>query len=724
MSDDAQRPSWLTRLRFVPHLVALYAASILARRGGAAWPRRARDELGARGVAILIPERGTPDLLAETLAAARAALARIDEPGEIVVVVNGAPRGDYADLQRDYPEVCWLHSDQPLGFNGAVLKGLGAVTQPWTYLLNSDMRLHEDALRELLPYRQARVFALTSQIFFADPNARREETGWSDYHYDPQLPHVYEREPEGHDLARGTLYPGGGCSLCRTDVLRRYVRDSQVYTPFYWEDAEWGVRAWSEGFEVLFCPRSCATHRHRGTVKRYYAPEEVARVVRRNALQFDLRLGWTALSPRHLIGLICREPAATRHELASWSVVRGAFARRLEARRAQRRGLDFSILAPWKFYPKPRAEGPRPRVLLVTPFALFPPAHGGARRVTEWLRRLSERVDFILLGDERSLYDARSREWFDCFRAVHLVEGRGERPDDAPQDLLTRIARHAHPKLRAELRRLIAVYRPDVVQIEFMELAGLIDERQAEERWLLSLHDVYLDGGAHDAPQRELISRFDAVTVCSTEDQALLNLPTARLVPNGATDRLATYAPSGEDEILFMGPFRYAPNRDGIRAFLERAWPRLRARFPKLRLRILGGESAARDVADPLFRQDGVDLVMTFVDPTPLLARAALTINPQREIRGSALKVIESLLAGRACVTTRDGARGFVDADLDGLVITDDIDALGDAVAALLADPARRHALERADAARIAPFTWDGVADRQWQCYQELRGAR
>ena len=81
-------------------------------------------------------------------------------------------------------------------------------------------------------------------------------------------------------------------------LLRRYAQDSAPYSPFYWEDAEWGVRAWQEGWETLFCPASHAVHHHRGTVGRYYDAAEVERIVRRNALQFDLRMGCTPLTQR------------------------------------------------------------------------------------------------------------------------------------------------------------------------------------------------------------------------------------------------------------------------------------------------------------------------------------------------------------------------------------------------------------------------------------------
>ena len=217
------------------------------------------------------------------------------------------------------------------------------------------------------------------------------------------------------------------------------------YSPFYWEDAEWGVRAWYEGWEAIFCPESHAVHQHRGTVKRYYDAAEVERVIRRNALQFDLRHDLTQRSMGALLSAIAREPLQTQRELARPATVAGVYRRRSQALRARGRHFDLALAAPKFYHPRPFSPQ-RPRVLLVSPFALFPPAHGGARRVWELIKRLSADIDFILLADERPLHDARSWEGFAHFRAVHLMDGRGDIKGEAPLPLPARLARHAHPR--------------------------------------------------------------------------------------------------------------------------------------------------------------------------------------------------------------------------------------------------------------------------------------
>ena len=733
MSDANRRISPLARalflLRFLPLYAAMSLADWLAPRLPRRWPRRRRERMYAQGISVIVPERGTPSTLAITLDALAAACAKVSEPIQVIVVVNGANPAAYAKLRERHTDFEWDFHTTPLGYDGAIAAGLVKAKHPWTYLLNSDMRLAPDALVELLPYRQPQVFGITSQIFFEDASRRREETGWSDFYPHHDRPIVYERTPEPGTLPRGNLYPGGGSSLCRTDILRRYVADAHEYHPFYWEDADFGVRAWNEGWEVLFCPTSHCWHGHRATVNRFYPQEEIERVIARNAQWFDMRHAWTKIAPIEHIRRIAARAPEHWDEFAGLARAWRTLHIRLRAQRTHALGFRYGKITLDSYYgPQPQSAD-RPRVLLVTPFALFPPAHGGARRVAELTARLADKVDFILLSDERSLYSIQSEPWLKHIRATHLIEGRGDRPTDAPMTLAERMQRHAWAGLRHELARLIALYDPDIVQIEFMELALLADQRAGNAQWLLALHDVYLngDGSASDTAQIAALKRYDAVSACSNEDIALLPNENAHLVGNGAIDRRDTATPSPQTppRLLFMGPFRYAQNRDGILAFLDQAWPALKQRFPDLRLTILGGaESKAVADADPRLRQDGVDLIAAFVDPTPYLAECTLSINPQWDIRGSSIKLIESLLARRVCVSTAAGARGFAREGLQGLVIAEDIAAMIAPIAELLADEQRRHRLESADDEKLDTHTWNAVAEQQLALYRQLQRGR
>ncbi|MES2626487.1 MAG: glycosyltransferase [Pseudomonadota bacterium] len=702
--------------RFIP----MYLALRQARRNSTQAPVWRDAEDWGRGISVLIPESGTPDLLLSTLAHAREALAQIDEPGEIVVMVNGAEQALYAELQKQFDKVVWLFAREALGFNGAVETGLRAVQYPAVYLLNSDMRIAPDAIAQLLPYRTPSVFSLGSQIFFADAERRREETGWTDYYVLGGRTVIYDRDPDNTMVARGNMYSGGGSSLFKTTLLKEYMHDSWAYSPFYWEDAEWGTRAWVEGLESIFVPASKAVHEHRGTIKRRFAPEEVARIIDRNALLFEMRHHFTDLDGIRAWGHLSGQPAQTQKELRSPRIAQDVAVMRASNDAVKNAGFFFNSIINRYYFASHRAE--LPTVLWVTPFAIYPPAHGGARRIGELAKRLAPYVNLILLSDESDAYKNCNPENFSPFESAHLLQARKDTAGQKLHDLGTRMKDHAPKGLRYELRRIQQQHKVDLVQIEFMEASHLVEARLGNVPFVAALHDVYLDGGSDDQFQIEVLERYDAVVTCSGEDAAFLTSLPHHVIANGAEDRFAESRESSDKKsILFMGPFRYVPNYAGILQFLEFVWPTVLATHPDAELIILGGTEAARaEFANPLLKQSGVRLVAEFVDPAPYLAACSLTINPQQEIRGSALKVAESLLAKRVCVTTRNGARGFTDLQTEALRIADDWSEMSREIARLLSDQDFRHRIESSNEAVRKKLSWDASAEALLLVYQNL----
>jgi GT2 family glycosyltransferase len=678
------------------------------------------------GISVIIPERGKPPILEETLQAALEAAARLPEPSEVVVVVDGGRAEDYDDIAARFPSVKWLFAEESSGFAKAVARGLEAAQHPWVYLLNNDMVLDGNALVEIARWRAPHVFALTSQIFFRDADKRREETGWSQFRIQAGCLETFDVVPEDDHTVRGSFYPGGGSSLFQKRLLREIMGAGDPYHPFYWEDAEWGTVAWKMGYEVLACPASKAWHCHRATVSQFYSAAEVERIFQRNAIRFHLRNLRNLGSFESLCSKIMALDPVSFWEIVGKKNVLEVFRARV---RCTRFPFDDSCLENLaaRYYLKPAVERNRRSVLFVSPFAISPPSHGGAIRMHRLLQNLSREFDVTVLSDEKEAYSQASLRYFEGMSAVHLVGGRKEKPED----MHTRTGRmnsHCHPALRRELHRRIAADHPDVVQIEFMELAGLIESGPKNVPWAITLHEVTLSDhspGATEEDVREmgLIEKYDAAIACSLEDANLLKEPgKAWIVPNGMDLGAIEYASSEASKaILFLGPFRYKPNFDGIRAFLDTVYPRLLEKIPDLQAWLLGGHGAVDTAAGiSSFNRPGVTVYDFLPDPRPFLRRCALTINPLVGSRGSSLKLIESIAAGRVCVSTTEGARGFAEAGFPSLIIRDTIDDFYEPLVKLLSDPACRVGLEKPDLARIEQFSWAASARRQGEVYRSL----
>ena len=731
--------SWLQRARLTPLYLALIAAD---RLGRLPW-LRASPALPTwrEGLSIVIPDRDAPAMLTDALKSLFRALEPVREPCQVIVVANGAPVDRYIGVRAQFPQVDFIHSSDPLPFSGAIERGLSRARHDWTFLLNNDMTLDPAAIVELLALRGNDVFAVASQIFQQNAAGRREETGFTDWYLDPSGLHIFHAPLLDENGVYPHLCASGGAALFRTARLQRYVRESRCYDPFYWEDVEWGVRGWRDGLFVLFCPRSRVAHRHRATTARFYPEAEIERIVQRNRLLFDARQGITSNGAQWLMHRVCALPYQSQRDVARIAQAVGVFRQRLRAQRSPQPSRPPALpggsgqttaLRPSYSYRLRSSQDEhrtRRRMMLITPFAMFPPGHGGARRVAELIRVLRNEFDIVLISDEARLYDVRSFAHLDGLYAVYLVQ-RDPDSKKGGQTLVERIRTHCHPRLVTAVEEAMLRHRPDLVQVEHVELASLVRLKTMGQPWILGLHDAYGPADFGDARQAaafatDVLGAYDAITVCSDEDRSLISHPRVVSVPNGSPAPRYTYRPSDSTRLLFIGPFRYAPNLQGILLFLAQAYPAIKAAVPSVQLLILGGDDATAVAARyPDFAQPGVEVTGHRDDVPALLAQSALSVNPLTGIRGSAIKLIESLTAGRVCVSTAEGARGFLDAGFASLITVPDVGAMIDPIVALLADSAARHRIEVPVPETLAPYQWDSCARVQKALYDELlRGA-
>lgn len=714
---------WVKKIRIIhiPIIAAVVSAEFLSRRGFAgkpSWKAPAPLKYSA-GLSIIIPERGSVSMLENCLTALYVSLQEIKEPFEVIVVVNGSPLLDYTQLKDRFAGVCWIHVSKPLGFTEAIGIGLKNAHHDWVYLLNNDMTLTPASLKYVLDWRTPNTFAVASQIFFTGIERPRKETGWTTIRIDDGITTPYHLTPEDRETVRGTLYAGAGSSLFNRHLLKKIIRRRDPYHPFYWEDVDWSIRAWRLGYDVLFCPKSVVFHEHRATISRFYDQDTVDRVFERNRLQFGF---YNPLAPRSLkkaIRQIVHLDHETLSEIGNLRNCISILAAALWTYGAPFRDIPWKYLAK-KYYSTPYKEiDHRPRMIVITPYVVYPPAHGGAVRTHNLILELSKDFSVILISDEEMLYDhEKSLDYMKRLHSAHLIGGRHESESEA-RNRISRIRNHSHRILESEAARCISGYQPALVQVEYMELGKLATLNMHKPPMVLILVDVLLNphdtsSQAEDRFEINLIEQFDQVVVCCKEDAALLKGFRPIVILNGANPGENGYASSTErNAILFAGPFRCETNWVGICIFLEEVYPELVKSIPDVQLIIVGGYGAKQTVEDndartrACFNQPGVRVLDYVEDMSSLLNECALTINLHQELRGSSLKLIESVVSGRVCVSTREGARGFLEAGFPSLVVAETIADFLSPIRQLLLDEPYRLSIEKPSVETLQSYSWE-----------------
>jgi len=456
--------------------------------------------------------------------------------------------------------------------------------------------------------------------------------------------------------------------------------------------------------------------------------------------------GWASYAVGHERGAAQEPDLPMETAEFFWRALRDRTLRRLGAREADlaRGTIAFApALRTW-------ADGSdrKLRVLVVSPFLPYPLAHGGAVRIFNLCRALSDRVDFILaaLRERNDVVDYA--KLYSVFREVRVVD-RDEAP--STEDWLPRQVREYRSRsLAALVRELAEKWRPDVVQIEYTHMAQFrsfvpdIPAVLVEHDVTFTLYRQFVetcrDQAALDEFERwhrfesKWLARFDAVWTVSDDDRTAA-------VREGASEKRTFVVPNGVDlerfrpcpgsaespELLYVGSFRHLPNILGFEKLRSDIMPRIWRRFPNLRLRVVAGpdhEKYWRDLggAQRLPEVNPRIFIHGFVeDLTPLYADAAVVLVPLEVSAGTNIKVLEAMACGKAIVATPIGCAGLELRDgLDALIRPNGAE-FAEAVCSLLESSELREDLGASARRSVeARFGWNAIAERAFESYQSL----
>jgi GT2 family glycosyltransferase/glycosyltransferase involved in cell wall biosynthesis len=729
---------------------------------------------------ILILNWNGRDLFQEHLPSVLAAARHSGIP--VAVADNGSSDDSLAWLAREYPEVKTI----PLGENHGFGRGYNRAIQqvPWeiVILLNNDMAVDEDFADHLIaPFRDDDdIFAVSSQIFFQDPERRREETGRTSARFRHGRLECAHLPVEHGDALVPVFWLGGGSAAVSRRKFEQLGGFDDLYSPFYFEDVDLSFRAWQRGWPTLLAPRSRVLHRHRGSTSRL-DPGYVETIVARNSLLFV----WLNVRDRRMLGqhlAYLLVPATLRRDSAgpNYRALLAA-ARLLPAVRRRRRAVSAGpvvsdrdvferFATDWErplglppapaqsaYAPpaprddRPAVRGSRPlRILVFVPMCVYPISHGGASRImnTIWgLSRRGHEVHVLSL-----VVDEEEREAMSAMPEVassHSYVLPLEKTYFLGNAVPTVVRNTYRPAARRLIAELVRRYRIDVVELEYTHSGAYITSDLRVPTVLVE-HDIAYRSALRGALLREGVTRraralFDvarlyrweietaskadiALTASELEAQMLRRRGVAQAtsaVPNGVD--VAAFEPRDgrheERDILFVGYFLHPPNVDGLEYFVSSIWPSVRdqGRRPSVTVVGTGLDAALAERVDAAgFRYAG------FVeDLTAELWSHRVFVCPIRFGAGTRIKLLEAAAARCAIVSTTLGAEGLGLRDGRDVLLADDPAAFANAVLRLLDDDNLRVRLgDSAHDTVQRQFDWPVLAGNLERVFYDLLARR
>lgn len=686
---------------------------------------------------IVIPNWNGRDLLENYLPSVVSA-AEICPGSEIIVVDNGSSDGSVEFIRDHFPQIRLVALDQNLGFGGGSNAGFRTARHDIVVLLNSDMRVERDFLAPLLRgFTDEKVFAVSCQIFFSDPDRVREETGLTEgwwqqgslrvkHHVDPAVQKLYP-----------CFYGGGGsCAFDRRKFLEVGGFD-ELLAPFYLEDTDLGFLAWKRGWKILYQPASVVYHEHRGTIGRRFSGAYIQAILKKNFLLFTWKNihEWRRLAAHFFFtwaGAMLSWLFGDSPERSNFSGVARAALQLPQALRSRARAHALSVISDTEAFRRPlgghfrdtfaRMDPDRLAVLFVSPYPICPPVHGGGVFMYQTVRELSRwcHLHLIVLLDYPHQRQPHAELERICASVEYVVRMEGR------QKVIGSIEPHAvrefrNPGLAWLIHRQVYTHCIDVLQLEYTVMGQYAGGFRRIPSILFE-HDVYFQSIARRLPymkgmvetvqagweylrslryELRLLPKADRIQVCSRENAAYLAsfLPELkdRIDPGyraGIETSLYDFRTDGREPftMLFLGSFRHLPNEEALHWFVHRVLPRVRAAEPRARLIVIGSDPPPRH---SLPEAEAIELVGFVEDVREPLARYSLFVCPILSGSGVRVKLLEAFAAGIPVVSTRLGAEGLADTDGHVCALADDPESFAQRVLDLLRSPGQAAEMAR-----------------------------
>ena len=173
--------------------------------------------------------------------------------------------------------------------------------------------------------------------------------------------------------------------------------------------------------------------------------------------------------------------------------------------------------------------------------------------------------------------------------------------------------------------------------------------------------------------------------------------------------------------ILFVGNFKWLPNKDAAKFLVTDIWPKIHQQLPRAKLWIVG-RNPTSEILD-LSNQKNVTVSGEVDDIREAFQKSSVLLAPIRNGRGTKYKVLEAMASQVPVVTTKLGIEGIAAINQSSVLIAETADGLADKTIQVLTDKNLAEKLA-ANGKKLVynQYNWQAISKELDQIYQQLGG--
>jgi GT2 family glycosyltransferase len=239
-------------------------------------------------ISVVIPNYNGEKLLKDNLPSVISALKMSGSDYEIIIADDCSQDDSVDFLRRTYPDIRLIESQQNKGFAINANKGIKKAQNQLVLLLNSDVKLSENYFESQFKYfEKPDTFGVMGSIYSSTGKISdaAKYPFWRRGHL-KTTKNFYIKNKEKNFFCPSLFLSGANALIDRNKLLQ--LRGfSEIFSPFYMEDADLCIRAWRHGWKCYYEPDATCVHSLSETIKKHNTASNVRQIAKRNRMLFN-----------------------------------------------------------------------------------------------------------------------------------------------------------------------------------------------------------------------------------------------------------------------------------------------------------------------------------------------------------------------------------------------------------------------------------------------------